>query len=482
MIIEINNFGPISHLKIDMKKDLHIIYGKNAIGKSYATYCVYCLIKNIKNKSANRNYYYGYSNSREDETDKVFQDLIKKLKKTKAKRLDITEDFRKLYQIELQTQIAKGLENSFKNTFISLKNLKNRFTNEDYSLKVTNGNLEIEFSPDENNHIIIKDLTKYKPIILLEKETKTTKYSLTISGKKAFGKPDETSLIRDLVFLYRNNLAKIFEHLDHQTKDIYFLPASRSGLYQALNSFTPILASLTQKRFLIQDQKIELPSLPEPLSDYFMDLSTVDKKVNNKEFETLVVKIEDELIKGKIVYDDINKSIVYHPRDLGIELDLSQASSMVSELSPLIIFMRHIFNHKLSNEDTHHPDYFWRVRGGKKKSENDIIIIEEPEAHLHPEVQILLMDVFAKLIQLKVKVLITTHSNFMFNKLNNILLDNDIKISRVNACHLIQNENGTYQNPESKITEDGILDFNFQEASIELYNERMAILEKDEDD
>jgi len=479
MIIEINNFGPISHLKIDMKKDLHIIYGKNAIGKSYATYCIYCIIKNVKNKSINRNYYF-LNEAREDETQKVFSELVKKLKKSKSKKINITEDFRKLYEMELHNQISEGLENSFKNTFTSLANLKNRFTNKDYTIKIICGNLDIQFSPDENNHITIKDVTKYKELELIEKSTKTTKYSLNVSGKKVFGKPDEISIARDLLSLYRNNLTRIFEHLDHQTKDIYFLPASRSGLYQALNSFTPILASLTQKRFLLQDQKIELPSLPEPLSDYFMDLSTVDKKVNNKEFEQLVTTIESQIIKGKVVYDDINKSIVYQPKDLGIELNLSQASSMVSELSPLIIYLRHIFNHKVSNVDKRHSNYYWYRNA--KKQETDIIIIEEPEAHLHPEVQILLMDVFAKLIQLRVKVFITTHSNYMFNKLNNILLDNDIKVSRVNACHLIQNEEGTYQNPESKISDDGILDFNFQEASIDLYNERMAILEKEAND
>ena len=51
MEIEIKNFGPIDSLKVDLNKDLHLIYGQNAIGKSYATYCIYCLLKNIKNKA-----------------------------------------------------------------------------------------------------------------------------------------------------------------------------------------------------------------------------------------------------------------------------------------------------------------------------------------------------------------------------------------------------------------------------------------------
>jgi hypothetical protein len=45
--IKIKNFGPIDHLIFDINKDLHLIYGQNNVGKSYATYCLYCLLKNI---------------------------------------------------------------------------------------------------------------------------------------------------------------------------------------------------------------------------------------------------------------------------------------------------------------------------------------------------------------------------------------------------------------------------------------------------
>ncbi|OYX16547.1 MAG: hypothetical protein B7Z16_11285, partial [Algoriphagus sp. 32-45-6] len=57
MKIEIKNFGPIENLTFDLKKDLHLIFGENAIGKSYATYSLYCLIKNIKNKAISHRYF-----------------------------------------------------------------------------------------------------------------------------------------------------------------------------------------------------------------------------------------------------------------------------------------------------------------------------------------------------------------------------------------------------------------------------------------
>jgi len=47
MKIHIENFGPISSFSFDLEKDLHVIYGKNNIGKSYAIEVAYLLLKNI---------------------------------------------------------------------------------------------------------------------------------------------------------------------------------------------------------------------------------------------------------------------------------------------------------------------------------------------------------------------------------------------------------------------------------------------------
>ncbi|MBL7692846.1 MAG: AAA family ATPase, partial [Flavipsychrobacter sp.] len=47
MKIIIKDFGPISHFEFDLRKDLHVIFGKNNIGKSYAISAVYLILKNF---------------------------------------------------------------------------------------------------------------------------------------------------------------------------------------------------------------------------------------------------------------------------------------------------------------------------------------------------------------------------------------------------------------------------------------------------
>ena len=53
---------------------------------------------------------------------------------------------------------------------------------------------------------------------------------------------------------------------------------------------------------------------------------------------------------------------------------------------------------------------------------NAILFIEEPEAHLHPANQVKLVEIFAELISEDVTLVMSSHSNYVFNKLNNLVL------------------------------------------------------------
>ena len=60
--------------------------------------------------------------------------------------------------------------------------------------------------------------------------------------------------------------------------------------------------------------------------------------------------------------------------------------------------------------------------------EGDLLIIDEPESHLTLKNQRLMAKLIASIVNLKIKVFITTHSDFLINELKNlILLNNDFK-------------------------------------------------------
>lgn len=483
MEIEIKNFGPIDSLKFDLDKDLHLIYGQNAIGKSYATYCIYCLLKNIKNKAVGNRFRY-FNKTDDISYEKFIKSWIKGLKTEKS--IDCTVGFLKLVENQLKDVILKGLQNSLLNTFSSLKNLKNRYSNKNYELIITISSSEtLTIFSDNNGTLDLKFTDQLKRVEIIQKSTKSTRFSLYINAKKEFGNSTEDEFIGNFIHYTFTKVNQILRKLDFNIKDIYYLPASRSGLYQALNAFTPIIAELTQNRFFMQNKSIELPSLSEPLADYFIDLSTVDKKHINKEFNGIIKLLQSDILKGEIEYDDKTKRILYKPHGIDLELNLSEASSMVAELSPLVLYFKHILNNKYASskgQDFYFYDSSYdNISGNKQGRGYDIIFIEEPEAHLHPEVQVKLIEVFAKLTSLNLKIFITSHSNYMFNKLNNLIIKKEIDANKIMVYHLIRTKEGTTVNSEMKVTEDGINDENFQDISQQLYYERLKYFEGNHD-
>lgn len=83
--------------------------------------------------------------------------------------------------------------------------------------------------------------------------------------------------------------------------------------------------------------------------------------------------------------------------DGSAELELSAASSMIKELAPLVLYLRH------------------------QAEPGDCLIIDEPEMNLHPEAQCKLVEFLAMLVNTGLNVLFTTHSPYMVDHLKNLM-------------------------------------------------------------
>ena len=73
------------------------------------------------------------------------------------------------------------------------------------------------------------------------------------------------------------------------------------------------------------------------------------------------------------------------------------ASSMVSELAPVVLYLRHMV------------------------TPGNLLIVEEPESHLHPAMQVEFTRQLAALVRAGVRVLVTTHSEWVLEELANIV-------------------------------------------------------------
>ncbi len=120
---------------------------------------------------------------------------------------------------------------------------------------------------------------------------------------------------------------------------------------------------------------------------------------NEDEPNSILNDILLKLLEGKIEYKD-NK-FLYHTK--GEPMPISAAAASVRELAPFELLIE------------------------KTKISKDVLLIEEPEAHLHPLKQRLVADVISLMFNEGAYMQITTHSDYFLRRLNELILLQRIK-------------------------------------------------------
>lgn len=416
MRIHIKNFGPIKDFDFDLTKDLTLIYGENNVGKSYAIEVVYLILKYFRKMQ------------------KPDSSIVMEFGIGFDKQTPLAKYF--------TTYISHYFLNKLEKAIYNIGNFKNI---PDDSMPVISIDLA-DFSFDielTNSGLRVKNM--------VIKDTKCVKSTqLEMDNKKEEEMPHD--IVRTAYKLFYQNIHDI-------NKLLYFLPVSRSGLYSMLSTYSELIVKLAVEE---PDTPIGKPLISEKVGDYFLTLNAIDSAVQTKsEIYQIGEQIENELLNGKITFNDFTKKIFYTMADTGITIEISHAASMVSELAPVVLYLKNIVGiSRRNNGDTPPP----------------LIFIEEPEAHLHPKSQIKLMEIFAKLIKAGVKIIITTHSNYMFSKLNNLILEGRVDIDKIQSYVLKKQDTGTV----AKLMESdkyGIDDENFGDVSGQLYFESLALID-----
>lgn len=453
MEIKIFNFGPIKEFGIDLSRDLIVIYGKNNIGKSYAISVVYLLLKHFL--SIDR---FQLEKLIAEELDnKEYQAMEKQIREEKER--DITGQVSLIIKNILNNVLAEKLENSFKNTFGQLNAIKNVNAKESPLIQLAILNHAIRIEVEKN--IQLKEFSAGRAIFgkipgdgKYSFEITKDRYNLLIGTDKVFNEFLRAS-VSEIIF-------KMLSDMENEFGQIYFLPASRSGLYTGMQSLIPLFADLSKNR-AYTTRKIELPAMTEHIADYILHLSEIKGIPNeNKELNSIVSTIEKEILGGEIGFDEDKTKLTYSPIGSGLTLDMNFVSSMVSELSPFAAFIKFI------------------LQEGTSSSHNmakPIIFIEEPEAHLHPQAQILLAEIFVKLVKAGIKIIVTSHSNYIFNKIGNMLLARTLSPGEF-APIVLKNTNDGSISRLMEADELGIEDENFIDTSDALYQERETIIDR----
>lgn len=447
MKIRIQDFGPIRDFTFDLDKDLHLLYGKNGTGKSYAIYCVYAVLKNLakdievflKDQSA-------LASFQSDLVNRGISDLKAEKESNSTELVD---------RSILQRFIVDNLDLSFKSSYERLFDLNNNYSRKSFRITLHTDSCQIQIGVSKQQTLTITDF---------EIADAPSLYNLNRDTRTQLLEEIAAATVGHRIGSVLASVAGVIE----QSATLHFLPASRSGLYQGLNSFAPIIAELSKQRHLIR-KKIALPTLSETVSDYFLALSSIEKLEANKTLESVVGNIETNILNGEVSYSTDDRKITFKPKDTDLNLDLAASSSMVAELSPIVTYLRYIIkDHK--KEGGNEPE-----TANKASDSYDILFIEEPEAHLHPEAQVKLMEILAELTQHNIKVVMTSHSDYMFNKLTNLILEKKVNPDTVATYHMVMTDQGSVVQDDMPVTSEGIEDSNFLTVAEQLYEERMRL-------
>ena len=187
----------------------------------------------------------------------------------------------------------------------------------------------------------------------------------------------------------------------------YYLPADRAGI---MNSYRVIVDSVIRQT----SQPASLGGAPRPtlsgiLSDFLLRLATLGDVRRVDLDGDLAANIEMSLLQGRVLSQRAEvgyPEFLYRPNDWTRDLRLMNTSSMVSELTPVVLFLRHVVG------------------------PGEVLIIEEPEAHLHPAMQIEFVRHLAAAVRAGIRVIITTHSEWVLEELANLVHLSDLPESQ----------------------------------------------------
>ena len=181
-----------------------------------------------------------------------------------------------------------------------------------------------------------------------------------------------------------------------------YLPADRAGVMHA-HQVAVRGAIASASRVGLRQEDSQSPILSGALGDFLQGLIALAEPLNRRRYEneTLVARrMEKSLMRGEALVKASPTgypSFFFRPDGWERDLPLMHASSMVSEIAPVVLYLRHF------------------VRPG------GLLIIEEPESHLHPAMQVRFIRLLAAAVQEGVRILITTHSEWVLEELANLV-------------------------------------------------------------
>lgn len=433
MKVTIQNLGVIRHAEFDLKP-LTILIGPNNAGKTWMAYT----LAGIFGSHGWREYAEAYAEGKLSEKYPPLDEAIEKVLKSGSAKIDLSK-FAEQYGEQYFQNVADyarrwipdfmgtqfAVFDRMKvsiNTFLPkeifwehIKNFAMNFAIAGESLKINKKQFDsviYMYTLTENNEAITEKIPA-------EEIRRRLVYSFTqglhqsLYSQVIVFPTERTDLITfqfstertDLITFQSNRIAEKLALLDEKMREIF---EETLKILQRLQDMTKIdfreVFSQELSKKAIGPVGYFLGTLTSIFTIDSKEISQREKAAENnpeiQKYIQLAQTLENQILNGGLAFStpepEPQRDILFSPTQ-GTSLEIPIASSMVKELTPLVLYLRHL------------------------AQPNELLVIDEPEMNLHPEAQAQMIEFLAMLVRAGLHVLVTTHSSYMVDHLVNLI-------------------------------------------------------------
>lgn len=456
--IAVENFGPIKKGAVDLKP-LTVLIGPSNSGKSYMSTLIYSVLSSETLRGFFRPH--AKSNLRASIRKELRALMRGSSGNTLAVPLDTTKRMYSLIIREMfDNHLKQNLERNFRTSLESLT----RNNAPPANIKIsTFADLAVNMNDNVKSYRTRMPDTKYvfdisgnlDTFVVTRNESIIT-VTISRKHKQKFLSQHAADLMINLMHaeLWRKDTPRLVP---------FYFPASRSGI---LETYPETAASVMEDLSYSVFTNVDEPTIGGIITDFITPLILLERK--KTPFFKLAEEMESCVLHGNVdarIGKGSPPRLLYTFDENVIPLD--NASSAVSELAPLSIYLKYVVQ------------------------KNSLLIIEEPESHLHPHAQAILAKYIVKLVRAGLNILVTTHSAFLLAEFGKYVLagklDEKTRKTLKVGTHLAEGEVSPYvfqRNRDKSYStkripfndEDGISQEEFGRVEHELYNQWLGVV------
>lgn len=376
MKVHIENCGAIGFGTIDLSKQVTLFCGENGTGKTYFSYMIYGLLNTRFHIKSD---------------DKIVEQLINE------REVAFAIDFSKV--VAYRKAMLENTRDNVDSIFgISSDDAEKIF--KDLKISFEDSEEEAERILFDAEFIRTANIQGLK--IQLTKEKKSNNVHVKIQEKEIVPS-DALAAINFLLYSFVYHSLAVYP-----LSGVTVFPVERNSIYTFSKELSIRKQEALDNLQILVDKERKVSKFdiffnskryPWPVRDGLMvaeDL--VEKKKSKSKFYDFAECLENELLHGKVQISN-DGEIQFKPlKSLRTVLPIQMTASIVKTLSSLVVYLKYIAH------------------------ENDLIVIDEPEINLHPNIQIILARILVRLSNRGFRLLVSTHSDYIIREVNNMVM------------------------------------------------------------